>query len=191
MAWSWQDIGIILGGTDGGTSKGGVLSSGGFLGSTFQDLTGQTPTYNQWSSNARTRSHQQSEGLGLLKDWAFTGEGPSAAQSLIDMNRQQNAANMIGSAKSMPGGNPALANQLAAEGIARGNAQATLQGVQLRSAEQQQAMSNYMTGLQGARQLDQDMYQKKLEAEQKNTAGRQAFIGGIMNPLGGLMGGGL
>lgn len=202
MAWSWENAGggaltgaavgtmVMPGvGTAVGAVGGGLIGGFGGFGNIWDHMTGQTSTENPWSANAATRSHQQSEALGQVGNWGFTGQGPSAAQSLVEMNREQNAANMIGSAKSMPGGNPALSNQLAAEGVARGNAAATLQGAQIRSQEQQAMIQNYMTGLQSAREADQQMYQTKLEGEQKNTAGKQGFISGLMGGGGGLLGG--
>lgn len=202
MAWSWENAGggaltgaavgtmVMPGvGTAVGAVGGGLIGGMGGFGNIWDHMTGQTSTDNVYSADVRTRSNQQSAALGQVGNWAFTGEGPSAAQKLVEMNREQNAANMVGSAKSMPGGNPALANQLAAEGISRGNAQATLQGAQIRSQEQQAMISNYLTGLQAARQADADMYRAKLEGEQKNTAGKQGFIGGLLGGAGGMLGG--
>ncbi len=199
MAWSWENagegaaVGALAGaplgpwGAAGGAVFGGV--AGGLSdGDIFQDLKGQTSSKNQYSDWQADRAAKQTGMLDMTQHWAQTGQGPSAAQQLVQMNRSQNAANMIGSAKSMPGGNPALSNQLAAEGIARGNAAATLQGAQIRSQEQQAMIDNTMTGLQQARQADIDMYRAKLENEQKNTAGRQGFIGSIMGGFGGMGG---
>lgn len=202
MAWSWENAagGALTGaavgtmvapgpGTAVGAVGGGLIGGFGGFGNIWGNMTGQTDPTNMYSKAADRRSNLQRDALDIEKRWAFTGEGPSAAQDLIEMNRSQNAANMIGSAKSVPGGNPALANQLAAEGVSRGNAAATLQGAQLRSAEQQAAMQNYQTGLQGARQQDIDLYNARLGAEQQNTAGKQGFIGGLFSGAGRAMGG--
>jgi hypothetical protein len=202
MAWSWENAGggALTGaavgtmvapgiGTAVGAAGGGLIGGMGGFGDIFSHMTGQTSTQNQYSDWQADSAAKQSKGLSQIGNWALTGEGPSAAQSLVQMNREQNAANMIGSAKSMPGGNPALSNQLAAEGISRGNAAATLQGAQIRSAEQQAMIDNYMTGLQAKRGQDIQMYEAKLAAEQKNTAGKQGFIGGILSGAGGGFGG--
>jgi hypothetical protein len=199
MAWSWENAGTgaMIGagagaplgpvGMAGGAVVGGViggLSDGDLMG----DLQGQTNP-NLYDGTQRGRSQQQGAFLGKVGNWAMTGQGPSAAQQLVEMNRQQNAANMIGSAKSMPGGNPALANQLASEGIGRGNAAATLQGAQIRSAEQQAMINNWLTGQQAARDADIRVQELKLGAAQKNTEGRQGFLGGLMSGGGGALGG--
>jgi hypothetical protein len=176
-------------GTAVGGGAGFLIGGMGGFGNIWDHMTGQTSTDNVYSADVRTRSGQQSAALGQVGHWGMTGQGPSAAQQLVEMNRSQNAANMIGSAKSMPGGNPALSNQLASEGIARGNAAATLQGAQIRSAEQQAMIQNYLTGLQSAREADAQMYQTKLQGEQQTTAGKQGFIGGLFSGAGGMMGG--
>lgn len=172
-----------------GSGGADIFGKDSALGSFWQDMTGQTNPRNTYSREQDKAALQQQQALDVVGNWGLNGTGPSAAQRLVEMNREQNAANMIGSAKSMPGGNPALANQLASEGIGRGNAAATLQGAQLRSQEQQAAMQNYLTGLGQMRQQDIDMYGRLLGAEQQNTAGRQAAIGGMMNPIGGMLGG--
>jgi hypothetical protein len=201
MAWSWENaaggaaVGAMAGaplgpfGMAGGAVLGGVVGGAGGLGNITDNMTGQTSTHNMYAARESIHSGEQSRALRQVGEWGLTGTGPSAAQRLIEMNREQNAANMIGSAKSMPGGNPALANQVAAEGIARGNASATLQGAQMRSAEQQAMIGNYLTGIQAARETDAELYKTRLEANQKNTAGKQAFIGGIMSGGAGILGG--
>jgi hypothetical protein len=59
----------------------------------------------------------------------------------------------------------------------------------MRSAEQQAMIGNYLTGIQAARETDAELYKTRLEANQKNTAGKQAFIGGIMSGGAGILGG--
>jgi hypothetical protein len=200
MGWSWENaaggaatgavVGAPLGpiGIGVGAVGGGLIGGMGGFGDIMKNMIGEVDFDNKYSANNDSRSWQQSQALNQIGQWGFTGEGPSAAQKLVEMNRSQNAANMIGSAKSMPGGNPALANQLAAEGIARGNASATLGGAQIRSAEQQAMIGNYMSGLSGARDQDIRMHESKLAADQRNTDKKQAFIGGIMSSFSGGMG---
>lgn len=202
MAWSWEDAGggAMVGGAVGtmimpgagtliGAGAGGLIGGMGGFGNIFDNMTGQTSTSNIHSRNQGLARGMQNKGLQTVGHWGLTGQGPSAAQGLVEMNRAQNAANMVGSAKSMPGGNPALSNQLAAEGVARGNAAATLQGAQIRSQEQQAMINTFLTGTQGMRDSDIEMYNARLAADQKNTAGKQGFIGGLMGGGGGMLGG--
>lgn len=149
---------------------------GNWVGGAWDSLTGQYDP----NSVPNLQEHEmrlQHEAQGKLKDWAFTGNGPSVAQTMLDHNRALNTANQIGAAKSM-GGDPALANRMAAEGITQGNAQATYQGTLLRSQEQQQAMENYLNQLNATRAQDLG-YQNAMWNIGQGNAGRaqDAYLG--------------
>lgn len=150
-------------------------------------LTGQTDP-NRRTGNINQSRGMQREGLGTVGDWAFTGTGPSQAQGLVQRNRAEGAAQQVGMAKTM-GGDPALANRNAAEGIARGNAEASFQGAQLRAQEQQQAMSNYLQGVQAMREQDQGLYNTQIGVDQQNAANRQSFWGNAINTGASAIGG--
>jgi len=125
---------------------------GGWAGGAWDTLTGQYHASDVPNLQAQPRADQRAA-ESTLGNWAMTGQGPSAAQDIIENNRAQNAATQIGAAKSM-GGDPALANRNAANAIANGNAAATYQGTVLRAQEQQQAMQNYLDSLHATRAQD-------------------------------------
>lgn len=209
MAWSWENagggaaLGASIGGTagtmvmpgvgtvvgaGGGALIGGVVGGMGGMGDIMDNLQGVSDAGGWWAQQNDSRIRQERD-MGTVRNWALTGQGPSAAQQLIAANRAQNAAQMIGAAKSMPGGNPALANQMAAEGIARGNAQATIGGAQIRSQEQQEQIRNLLAGEQAQRQTSLDAYKARQAVDANNQENRQGFLGGIMSSGGGMMGG--
>lgn len=125
---------------------------GDWAGGAWDTLTGQYDPAQVPNIQAEPRADQRGAEK-TLGNWAMTGQGPSAAQDIIENNRAQNAATQIGAAKSM-GGDPALANRNAANAIANGNAAATYQGTVLRAQEQQQAMQNYLDSLHATRAQD-------------------------------------
>lgn len=203
MSWSWENAGggALTGGAIGtmiapgpgtaiGAGAGGLIGGFGGFGNIWDSMTGQTDPDNRFSNSQTNRSKKQAVALGTVGDWALTGNGPSAAQGLLDQNRAQNAAQMISASKSMPGGgNPALANQMASEGIARQNAAATASAATLRAQEQQQMMQNYLASLQAAREADINMYGKSKAVDVQNTENKQGFLGGLMGGGGGMIGG--
>lgn len=152
-----------------------------------QTLTGQVDP-NRRTGKEKSARKMQKQGLQTVGNWAFTGEGPSAAQEMVQHNRSANAANQIGMAKTM-GGDPALANRMASTGIAQGNADAAFQGSVLRSQEQQQAMQNYLQGVQAMRQQDLQKYQAQIGVDQQNAANRKEFVGGLINKGASAIGG--
>lgn len=209
MAWSWENAGggamagAAIGGTAGtmvmpgvGTAVGavgggligGVLGGMGGLGGIMDNMQGVVNADAGSGAQHLQRDRQLTE-QNVLSNWAMTGNGPSAAQQLLQQNRAQNAAQQIGMAKSMPGGNAALANQLAAEGIARGSGMATVNAAQMRAQEQQMAMQQLMAARQATRESDIDMYRSKQAVNMHNQDNRKDFIGGLMSGAGGMMGG--
>ena len=128
-------------------------------GAAWDSLTGQYDPSTVPNLQNDTRNDQIKAGREL-QGWAFTGNGPSAAQNIIEQNRAQNSANQLGMAKSM-GGDPALANRNAASAISQGSQAATYQGTVLRAKEQQDAMAKYLAQLSSIRGADMD-YQSAL-----------------------------
>lgn len=209
MSWSWENAGggALAGASIGGTAGtmvmpgvgtavgavgggliGGALGGMGGLGGIMDNMQGVTDAGGWWAQQNDARRRQEQD-TNVVRNWALTGQGPSAAQQMVNANRAQNAAQMVGAAKSMPGGNPALANQMAAEGIARGNSQATLQGAQLRAQEQQEQMKNLLATEQAQRETSLDAYKARQAVDINNQENRKSFIGGLMSGGGGLMGG--
>lgn len=199
MAWDWEGAGTgAAGGALAGTmvmpgigtaiGAGAGFLLGGGLGGT---MSAQTDPYRFGESNREMRNAQAANAQTLGR-WAYTGEGPSNAQAIIDKNRADNAARMVGAAKSMPGGDTVLANRQAQEGIAQGQQAATLQGAMVANQEQQQAMQAYQNQMNQARQGDIDVMSKRLDVDQQNKQNRAGFLSGMLNmgsSGGGLLGG--
>lgn len=158
-----------------------------WAGGAWDSLTGQYDPSSVPDLQAQTRGDQRLA-QGQLQGWAFTGQGPSAAQSMIEHNRAANAGMNIGAAKSM-GGDPALANRNAANAIAQGNAAATYQGGIIRATEQQQAMQNYLNSLNATRAQDMNYQNAMYGIGQGNAANEQqawmSLLGGLGKAAGG------
>lgn len=197
MAWDWEGAGTgaaggaLVGtvampgvGTLVGAGAGGLL--GGLMGGSLS--AGVDP--NQFNRDQAAARKMQMQNAGALQRWAYTGEGPSNAQAILEKNRADNAARMVGMAKSMPGGDSVLANRQAAQGIAEGNAAATYQAALLRNQEQQQAMQQLQNQENQIRQTDAEIAAKKLAVEQENKKNRAGFLSGMLG-MGGGAGGGL
>lgn len=93
--------------------------------------------------------------------WAMTGEGPSAAQSLLDRAAARGGAQAAAQAQSMAGTNPALAARAGAAGQAQMMGDAANQAAALRSQEQQ-AMLEHTTK---ARMAQAQMYAQRRALE--------------------------
>jgi hypothetical protein len=128
----------------------------------------------------------QIDGLRTQGNWAMTGQGPSAAQALLNQQRQRDNTQAFSNAKAMAGGNPALQQRLASDAQATNNAQAAYGASVLRSQEQQQAMDNYLKGIQGARESDIEVGRSKTAVDVSNAEKRGGFLSGL---VGGGMGG--
>ncbi len=197
MSWDWEGAGTgaaggaIAGtmvmpgiGTAAGAVGGGLL--GGMLGGT---MSAQTDP-NQFNRDQAAARAMQMQNAQALQRWAYTGEGPSQAQAMLEKNRADNAARMVGMAKSMPGGDTVLANRQASEGIAQGNANAAYQAALTRSAEQQAAMAALQNQENQIRGTDVNVQGQKLGVEQENKKNRTGFLSGMLS-MGGGAGGGM
>lgn len=158
-----------------------------FVGDAWNSLTGQydpneVPNLQNDVRKGQVGAQQE------LSGWALKGEGPSAAQTMLDHNRATNTAQQIGAAKSM-GGDPALANRMAAEGITQGNAQATYQASILRAQEQQQAMENYLNQLNATRSQDLGYQNAMWNIGQGNSSRAQDAWMGLLSSGGAVAGG--
>lgn len=125
---------------------------------------------------------------------AALGKGPSQAQALLSHANAENAANQIGYAKTL-GGDPALANRIAAEGVVKGNLENSHQAALLRSQEMQQAQEAYTGQLNAERGANAGFYGQQMQREGQNNATKQAWQGqlfqaGAKAGAGGMGGGG-
>ncbi len=117
-----------------------------------------------------------------------SGKVASAAQPMIEHNRAENAARMVGTAKTL-GGDPALANRMAADGIARGNAEAAYQGTILRAQEQQAAQQQLNQALGQARGPDAAFSAMQTGVGLEEAARRRQMYGDMLNNAGQVVGG--
>lgn len=163
---------------------GAGLLFGGFLGPA---LSGGVDPEKYAIEQAQTRA-KLGQFTHQLGQWASTGQGPSAAQAMVRHNRGENAAQQVAMSKTM-GGDNALANRLASEGVTRGNLESSYQGQVLRAQEQQAAIQNYLNAMNAQRMLDIDMYRAK-QGMARDTAGKEAQLyGGMMNEGAKVFGG--
>ncbi len=168
-------------GTAAGAIGGGLI--GGFMGNSLSAQT--SPYYGEGQANQAYAV--QGDALGMMRAGAM-GQGPSAAQQMVERNRSQNAAQAVGMAKSM-GGDPGLANRNMTNQIARGNADASYQGALLRAQEQQAAQQAYLQGATAARGQGIELAGQRKNMAGQNASNRAGFLGGMLNMGGGLIGG--
>jgi hypothetical protein len=181
-------VGTVVGGVGGALLGGMIGGGGGFGGGLWDTLSGQTDTGQSFGDANQTGARMQ-QNEGMLQNWAQTGNGPSAAQSLLARNRSEGQMRALGNAKAMGAGNPALTAQLANRQQAQVSADSGLQSATLRSQEQQNAMQAYQNALQVRRQQSIDQEKARLEIEQKNAENNSGFIGSLLSGAGGAMGG--
>lgn len=147
--------------------------------------------------NLKKSRAQQASMLGPLQEWAMTGKGPSAAQSMVAEERNKNINQAMGLAKSMPGAGYGAQQAMASQGAATAMGEAATAGAQLRSKEQQAAMGLYAQAMDAYRRGDIDTYRAAAQAyadkEKANAevaAQNAASKRGIMGKMfGGILGG--
>ena len=181
-------IGTAVGAIGGGLLGGMIGGGGGFGGGLFDTLSGRANPDPRFAG-AEQQGQRMEQNANTLQNWAYSGNGPSAAQALLERNRSEGQGRAISNAKSLAGGNPALAAQLANRQQAQASADAGFQSATLRAQEQQQAMQAYQAALERRRQQDIDIAKAKAEADQKNAEKGSGFIGSIMSNFGGGLGG--
>lgn len=114
--------------------------------------------------NAQTA---QRGALGMYQD-AAAGNGPSAAQSMLQHAGDQNRANAMAMAGMSRGGNIAGQAQAAQVAAMAANAQTQQQAAQLRAQEQQAAMQGY--GQLGMGMGDQALQQQAMSQQMMQGA---------------------
>lgn len=196
-------IGTVAGGLIGGIGGGLIGGYGGFGGGLFDTLSGQSDPDNRFKNGGISGTEKaMAQNEGVLHDWAYAPQGrkdqygnviqgpaPSAAQDLLSRNRAEGQGRALSNAKSMAGGNPALAAQLANRQQTQVSADTGFQSATLRAQEQQNAMSAYQAALERRRQQNIDIAKAKMEADQKNAEKGAGFIGSTLSNIGGGMGG--
>lgn len=190
FSWSGAGTGALSGAAAGtavmpgiGTAIGAV--GGGLLGGFFAP---EDVNPNQAEINRLIGLQHQND--AVLRNWATTGSGPSQAQPLLEHARADNAANQIGYAKTL-GGDAALANRVANDGIARGNAELAHKAALVRSQEQQQAMQNYMQSLQAQQNAALGVANMNAGVQGQNIARQQQWNGQLLQAGAGMAGGGM
>lgn len=163
-------------GTAIGAIGGGLL--GGFFGGEEEAV---------MSEEEKQIRQMQMANLQRLQSQA-QGGGTSAAQKMVEHNRAENAARQVGTAKAL-GGDPALANRMAAEGIARGNAEAAYQGEILRAQEQQAAQQAYSQALGQARSPDANFSSTQTAVNLEEAERKRQLYGQMLNNAGQIAGG--
>jgi hypothetical protein len=168
---------------------GAGLLFGGFLGPM---LSGSVDAEKYALEQAQTRA-KLGQFTNRLGQWAEHGNPHSVAQQMVQHNRGENAATQVGMAKTM-GGDNALANRIAAEGVTRGNLESSYQGQVLKAQEQQAATQQYLAAMDAQRMRDIEMYNAKQGNAQVSAARDADFYGGMLNEgakaAGGAMNGG-
>lgn len=125
---------------------------------------------------------------GALKQWALTGQGPSAAQGLIAQERAKNIAAAASSAKSAPGMSLSGQQRLANLGQSRAVAQAASTGATLRAQEQQQAMQNALDQYRTTAQAYADAMRANAQVAAENAGTRRGILGGLVKGITGGLG---
>jgi len=179
-------VGTAIGAGVGGAAGLGYTALGG--GSLLDTLSGAGVRSDRHFGLQNQVRNSQVQGLNTVGNWALNGTGPSQAQSLLTQAREQNNASAGGMAKVIAGGNPALQASLTSNMLAKQNAATGYQASQLRAQEQQQAMQQYLQGLQAAREADIDVGKARTAIDVHNADARGAFFSGLMGGLGGAAG---
>lgn len=120
-----------------------------------------------------------------LKNWALTGQGPSAAQDLIAAERAKNIAAAQSMAKSTPGVSLAGQQRLAQMGASRSIAEAASKGATLRAQEQQQAMQNALDQYRTMAQAYADAMRANAQVAAENAGTRRGILGGVVKGITG------
>jgi hypothetical protein len=163
-------------GTAIGAIGGGLI--GGFLGGTDEA---------EMSPEERQARQMQLAHISRLQ--ASANGGPNVAtERMVEHNRAENAASQVGYAKTL-GGDPALANRMAAEGIARGNAESAYQGQQLAAQEQHANQQLLAQTLNNLRAADAGNASIQTAVHQANLDKERAMYGSMMNNAAGTVGG--
>ncbi len=198
-------VGTVVGGVGGALIGGMIGGGGGFGGGLFDTLSGRSDPDERFGvGGIKGTEKQMAQNEGVLQQWAYNpggrkdqygnflpgqGPAPSAAQDLLSRNRSEGQGRALSNAKSMAGGNPALAAQLANRQQTQVSADSGFQSATLRAQEQQNAMSAYQAAMERRRQQNIDIAKAQSDADQKNAEKGAGFIGSTLSNIGGGMGG--
>ncbi len=183
-------VGTVVGGAAGVIGGGLIGGFGGFGGGLWDAMSRQSDPDKRFDAEGikgtaqAMRANEQT-----LGNWAYSGNGPSAAQDLLARNRSEGQQRALSNAKALSGGNAALAGQMANRQQAQVSADAGLQSATIRAQEQQNAMQAYQAALETRRQQSIDLAKAQQEADQKNAENNSDYIGGLLSGAGGAIGG--
>lgn len=181
-------VGTVVGGAAGLIGGGLIGGMGGFGGGLWDTLSGQTDPNARYGDEAQTRKQQVANDQ-TLGQWAYSGNGPSAAQGILERNRSEGQGRALANAKALAGGNAALGATLANRQQAQVSADAGYQAAQIRAQEQQNAMQAYQNALQMRRQQDQQKAEAQMAEDRANAEKNSGFIGDTLSNFGGAIGG--
>jgi hypothetical protein len=123
-----------------------------------------------------------------LKNWALTGEGPSAAQAMLNRERARQVNLAAGAAKSQPGLGVSGQQRLAAMGGATAQADAAATAAALRAKEQQDALAGYQNLYKTQAEAYADAMRANAEVEAQNAATRGNMLSSLVKGVGGIVG---
>ena len=145
-----------------------------------------------WAGNMQASRGQLQGAIDPIKQWALTGNGPSAAQAQLQAGKDQSLAAASSQAKSAYGLTPGQQASLATNAGTAATQQAANQSAQLRAQEQQQAMANYLAAVNAQRQGDIDVYKaysdQYAQTAMANAQAKNGFMGGLLQTAGGIIG---
>lgn len=181
-------VGTVVGGAAGAIGGGLIGGFGGFGGGLWDTMSGQIDPNARYGDEAQARKQQVANDQ-TLQNWAYTGNGPSAAQGVLERNRATGQAQALSNAKELSGGNMGMAARLANRQQAQVSADSGYQAAQIRAQEQQNAMQAYQRGLEIRRQQDQQRAEAQMAQDQKNAEKESGFIGDTLSNIGSGLGG--
>jgi hypothetical protein len=199
---SGAGTGALVGGAAGsvlpgvGTAIGaGVGAVGGglygyFKNKSLSDVLSGAGTDVTGSLSGPMASLDTQQGLvNTAAQWGTTGNGPSAAQAMLERERAAANARALGQAKSMAGGNPALQATLASNTASSEQQGALNQATALRAQEQQAALNAALTGQNNITQGQQGVSNAKIAGDEENNKRNGSFFSKALGGLGGGIGG--
>jgi len=157
----------------------------GALGKGVGKLGGMLNPYDEFNAGYL---HPDKQLDATLKQWALTGQGPSAAQGLIAEERAKNMAAAASAAKSAPGLGLSGQQRLANIGQGRAVAEAASKGATLRAQEQQQAMQNSLDEYRTQAQAYADAMRANAQVAAENAGTRRGILGGLVKGVTGIVG---
>lgn len=182
-------IGTAVGAGAGAIGGGLIGGFGGFGGGLWDTLSGQAKSNDTRYGGTKETQALMKQNEAQLGNWAYTGNGPSASQALLERNRSEGQQRAASNANALAGGNAALAAQMADRQGAQVSADSAYNAAQVRSLEQQNAMAAYQKALETRRQQNIEIAKNQSDLDQKNAENNADFIGSLLSGGGSALGG--